>query len=220
MNEVIIFGDKELAEIAHFYLTHDSEYKVRAFTVDREYLKNDQLAGLPVVAFEEVQDIYPPGRFKIIIPLSYKGMNQARANKYYEAKKKGYGFISYVSTKAITWPGLKIGENCFIYENNVIQPYAKIGNNVVLWSGNHIGHHSTIDDHCFLASHIVVSGGVHVEPYCFIGVNATLRDHITVGAHSLIGAGAVIMKDTAPHSVYAGCDAKKAAITSDRLRKI
>jgi UDP-3-O-[3-hydroxymyristoyl] glucosamine N-acyltransferase len=187
MKEVVIFGDKELAEIAYFYLTHDSDHKVAAFTVDQQYLKNDTLEGLPVVAFEEVQEIYPP---------------------------------SYVSTKATIWPGLKVGENCFIYENNVIQPYVEIGNNVILWSGNHIGHHSIIDDHCFLASHIVVSGGVHIEPYCFIGINATLRDHITIGSHSLIGAGALIMKDTDPRSVYTGQDARKAAVTSDKLRKI
>lgn len=220
MNEVIVFGDRELAEIAHFYLTHDSNYKVIAFTVDQKYLKNNTLAGLPIVPFEQVQGIYPPDKYKMIVPLSYKKMNEIRTQKYYEAKRKGYSFISYVSTKAITWPGLIIGENCFIYENNVIQPYVKIGNNVILWSGNHIGHHSTIDDHCFLASHIVVSGGVHIEPYCFIGVNATLRDHITIGAHSLIGAGALIMKDVGPRSVYSADESKKAAVTSDKLRKI
>ena len=220
MNEVIIFGDKELAEIAHFYLTHDSDYKVKAFTVDQQYLKKDKLDGLSIVPFEEVQNIYPPSRYKMIVPLSYKAMNQVRAKKYFEAKEKGYGLISYVSTKATIWPGLTVGENCFIFENNVIQPYVKIGNNVILWSGNHIGHHTTIEDHCFLASHIVVSGGVCIEPYCFIGVNATLRDHITIGSHSLIGAGALIMKDVSPRSVYTGHEARKATITSDRVREI
>ena len=220
MEKIIVFGNKELAEIALFYLTHDSDYQVAAFTVDSEYLTADKFQGLPLVAFEQIQNFYPPEEYKMIIPLSYNNVNKVRAAKYQEAKAKGYKFISYVSSKAITWPGLSIGENCFIYEQNVIQPYVKIGNNVILWSGNHIGHHSTIDDHCFLASHIVVSGGVHIEPYCFIGVNATLRDHITIGTESVIGAGALVMQDTKPRSVYGGQKSKEAKLSSDQLKRI
>ena len=96
MEEIIIFGNKELAEIAYFYLTHDSDYKVAAFTVDKEYLEYDKLEGLPIVAFEEVQSIYHPDKYKMIFPLSYKKMNSNRAQKYYEAKEKGYSFFCYV----------------------------------------------------------------------------------------------------------------------------
>ena len=37
--EVVIFGVKDTAELAWWYLTHDSEYTVVAFTVHRAYME-------------------------------------------------------------------------------------------------------------------------------------------------------------------------------------
>jgi UDP-3-O-[3-hydroxymyristoyl] glucosamine N-acyltransferase len=129
-------------------------------------------------------------------------MNQVRAAKYFRAKEMGYELVSYVSTHCTYLSDAPAGDNCFILEDNTIQPFVRIGNNVTLWSGNHIGHDSIIDDHCFLASQIVVSGRVHIGSYCFIGVNVTLRNAINIAPHSLLGAGAIIMKDTKEYSVY------------------
>ena len=36
-----IFGTFDTAELAHYYLTNDSEYEVVAFTINKEYLKED-----------------------------------------------------------------------------------------------------------------------------------------------------------------------------------
>jgi sugar O-acyltransferase (sialic acid O-acetyltransferase NeuD family) len=200
----------QLAEVAHFYLTHDSPHEVAAFTVDSEYLKADTHAGVPAVAFEQVEEIYPADQFRMFVPVSYRHRNKVREAKYHQAKEKGYELITYVSSRAVTWPGLSVGENCFIFESNVIQPFVEIGNNVILWSGNHIGHHSRIGDHCFVASHVVVSGSVTIEPNCFLGVNATIRDGITVARECVIGAGSLILENTEPRGVYTGAPATQA----------
>jgi sugar O-acyltransferase (sialic acid O-acetyltransferase NeuD family) len=210
MARIVIFGVGQLAEVAQFYLTHDSPHEVAAFTVDGEYVKSDTHAGLPVVPFERVQESYPPDDFRMFVPVSYRRRNKLRESKYREAKEKRYELISYVSSRAFTWPGLVVGDNCFIFESNVIQPFVEIGNNVILWSGNHIGHHSRIGDHCFIASHVVVSGAVTIEPYCFLGVNATIRDGITVARECIIGAGSLILENTEPRGVYVGAAAARA----------
>ena len=44
----------------------------------------------------------------------------------------------------------QIGENSFIFENNVIQPFVRVGNNCILWSGNHVGHRTVLRDHVFV----------------------------------------------------------------------
>ena len=121
---------------------------------------------------------------------------------------------SFISSHATVLNDGRIGENCFIFEDNSIQPFVTIGNNVTLWSGNHIGHHSTIKDHCFIASHVVVSGGVEIGEECFIGVNATLRDHIK------IGAGALLLADAEPEGVYIGAATERSKVPSTRLRGI
>ena len=220
MKPIIIFGTGDIAEIAYFYLTHDSDYEVVAFTVDNQYLTKTTFCHLPVVPFESVETHYSPDKYDMFIALSYAKINTIRAKKVEEAKQKNYTLISYISSKATTWPGLEVGENCFILEDNTIQPFVKIGNNVTLWSGNHIGHHTEIGDNCFLTSQVVVSGGVKVGKNCFIGVNATIRDHISIADYCVIGAASLILKDTQESGVYTTPSAELSKVPSYRLKKL
>jgi sugar O-acyltransferase (sialic acid O-acetyltransferase NeuD family) len=208
MANVVIFGVLDTAELAHFYLTHDSEHDVVAFTVNREYLNDTSFKGLPVVAFEDVETIYPPDAFKFFAPMTGRNMNRNREKVYLEAKAKGYELISYISSK-VTMFGNSIGDNCFILEDNTIQPFTTIGNNVVLWSGNHIGHHGEIKDHVFFTSQVVLSGHCVVEPYCFFGVNSTIRDYTHIATGTLVGMATAIYKNTDEWGVYIGNPAKK-----------
>lgn len=217
--KIIIFGAGDIANLAHFYFTHDSSHEVVAFTVDREFIETNTFQELPVLPFEEIQTHFPPGEYEMFIALSYAQINKLRAQKYREAKEKGYTLVSYVSSKATCWTDA-IGDNCFILEDNTLQPFVTIGNNVTLWSGNHIGHDAIIGDHCFLASHIVVSGHVEIGAYTFIGVNATLRNNIQIAPECVIGAGALILKNTEEKGVYIGNAAEKHRLTSDRLPRI
>lgn len=202
MAEIVIVGSGVTARLAHYYFTRDSEHTIAAFTVDREYLTDDSFAGFPLIDFAEVVQHYPPNKYKMFVALGYAKMNKLRAAKYYQAKALGYELVSYVSSRCTFLTDNPVGDNCFILEDNTIQPFVKIGNDVTLWSGNHIGHDAVIEDHCFLASHIVVSGFTHIKQYCFLGVNATLRNAITIAPETLIGAGAIIMKDTVEQGVY------------------
>ena len=220
MAKVVVFGVGQWADLAHFYLTHDSPHEVAAFTVDRDYLQGEEHRGLPVVAFEEVKEQYPPDGYEMFVPISFKRMNHLRAEKFGAAKEKGYGFVSYVSSEATTWPGFECGENCFIFEDNTVQPFVEIGDNVVMWSGNHIGHHTVIKDHVMVTSHVVISGACTIEPYCFFGVNSTVRDETVVARETLVGAGAVILRDTKEFEIYKAQGTKPAKVRSDRLRSI
>lgn len=206
--EVVIFGVKDTAELALWYLTHDSEYKVVAFTVHRAYMDGNTFHELPVVPFEELAQYYSPEQYFLFAPMTGVKMNTLRKEVYLMGKAMGYTYISYISSKA-TVCGNAIGENCFILEDNTIQPYTTIGNNVVLWSGNHIGHHGRIDDHVFFTSHVVLSGHCHVKERAWIGVNATIRDYTVIGEGSLISMGALITKSTEDGAFYMGFPAVK-----------
>jgi sugar O-acyltransferase (sialic acid O-acetyltransferase NeuD family) len=198
---VVIFGAGSFAEVAAVYLEKDSPREVVAFTVDGQYVHQDTLAGRPVIAWEQLIESHPPERVDLLVALGYQGVNRVRREIYERAKALGYGFVTYVSSRAMNMTDEPIGENTFIFEANVIQPFVDIGDNVILWSGNHIGHHSSIASHCFIASHAVVSGHVKIEEECFVGVNATFRDEITVGARCVVGAGAVVLGDQSEGTV-------------------
>jgi len=200
--KVVIFGTEKMAQLAHFYLTNDSPYDVVAFTVDEELIDSKEFLNLPVVPFESVEKSYPPHEYHMFIAVAYKKLNSLRATKYTEAKKKGYKLVTYISSKVTHWGDTEIGDNCFIMENQVIQPFVTIGNNVIIWSGNHFGHDVVIGDHCFISSHVVLCGRVKIEPYCFLGVNATIRDDVIIERECIIGAGALILRDTKEKEVY------------------
>jgi sugar O-acyltransferase (sialic acid O-acetyltransferase NeuD family) len=216
---LVIFGSGDIAQLAHFYFSTDSNYEVVAFTVDKEYFSSPRFCDLPVLSFDEIADKYPPEEYDFFVALSYSKLNAVRKDKYLAAKALGYRFASYVSSRATVLSD-KIGENCFILEDNTIQPFVTIGSNVTLWSGNHIGHHSNIGDHCFISSHVVVSGGVQIGQQCFIGVNATLRDHIKVHDKCVLGAGALLLADADAEGIYANTATERSRVPSTKLKNI
>lgn len=207
--KVVIFGESQHASLAHFYLKHDSDHEVVAFTVDAAYVTRDTFEGLPLLPFETIEEVFPPDEYHMFLPISFKQMSYLRREKFEAAKEKGYELISYVSSKATTWPDLDVGENCFIFEDNTIQPYTKIGDNCVLWSGNHIGHHTVIKNHVFITSQVVISGCCVIEDHAFFGVNSTIRDETIIAEGTLVGMGANITKDTKPFEVYLGAKSVK-----------
>jgi len=200
--KIIIFGTGDIAQIANYYFDIDSNYEVVAFAVDSAYLNKDEYEGKPLVAFENIVEKYPVSGYKMFVALSYAKMNKLREKKYNEAKALGYELVNYVSSKCTYLSQFPCGDNCFIFEDNTIQPFVKIGNNVTLWSGNHIGHHSIINDHNFISSHVVISGHCTIESNCFLGVNSTLAHTVTIAKETLVGAGAVITKNTEAKGVY------------------
>ena len=203
MADVVIFGTRDFASMAHFYLRHDSPHQVVAFTVHQEYMTgSSEFEGLPVVAFEELEGRFPPDRVQAFAPLTHRRMNRFREEIYRSFKDRGYSAISYISSRASYFPGTPIGDNCFILENSTIQPFATIGNNVILWSGSHVGHHSIIGNHVFFAPHAVASGHCTIEPNCFLGINSTIRDQVTLGQGTLVGMGAIIAQNTEPWTIY------------------
>lgn len=214
MTKVVVFGNELVAELAHYYLTHDSPYEIAAFTVNQNYISSPEFCGIPLVPFETITETHPPSEYLFFAPLSERKMNAIRAKIYQEAKDLGYQFISYISSKATVLTE-NIGENCFILEDNTIQPFVTIGNNVVLWSGNHIGHHCTIEDHVYFTSHVVLSGRCRVGAYSFFGVNATIRDGCQLGEGTLVAMGANVTRPkTDAWSIWKGNPAVKSEVSS------
>ena len=218
--KIVLFGDSAFAEIAYEYFTHDSGYEVVAFTVSKSYLKKDSLFNLPIVPFEEVETLYPPQLHEMHIALVYTNINRVRIRFYNEAKAKGYKMANYISSKAFVWNNVTIGDNCFIFEDNTIQPFVKLGSNNVLWSGNHIGHHSSIGNHNFISSHVVISGFCTIGNANFMGVNSTMGNNLSVGNDCLIGSFTHIVRPVKDGSLIKGTPNKPDEISTYERFKI
>lgn len=218
--KLLIIGDSAFAEIAYEYFTFDSEYDVVGFAVESAYLKKNELFGLPVLAFEKVEEYFDPAEVEFYAALVYSQLNRLRKRLYQAAKGKGYRPASYVSSHAFVWQNVQLGEHCFIFEDNTLQPFVKIGNNVVLWSGNHIGHHSVVQDNCFISSHVVISGFCDIGENTFMGVNSTVANNVFIGRDSWISPSVTIMKNTNADSLYKAVPSEPAKVSVRSFFKV
>ncbi len=212
--KLVIVGIGETAEIAYEYFTYDSAYEVVAFSVNEQYITEKTFCDLPVVPFETLEEQYPPAEYEVYVAISYVHLNRTRAKMFQAAKAKGYTCASYISSRAFVWRNVEIGENVFIFENNVLQHHVKVGNNVILWSGNHVGHRTVIQDNVYLSSHCVISGFCEIGDSSFLGVNCTFNDNIKLGKDNIVGSGALIVKNTEDGKLMIGSPAKPAAKSS------
>ncbi|ATS38685.1 MULTISPECIES: acetyltransferase [Xanthomonas] len=209
--QLVIVGAGEFAQIACEYFQHDSHYTVAAFSVERAFLLQPTVAGLPVVPYEELEQCYPPQDYAVFVAIPATQLNRLRTRFFQDLVRRGYRCATYVSSRAFVWHNAQIGANCFIFEGNVVQPFTRIGDNCVLWSGNHIGHRTVVQDHVFIASHAVISGYCQIGQGSFIGVNATLSDKMRIAADNIIGAGALVTRHTEAGRVYVGSPARAVA---------
>ncbi len=218
--KLIIIGSGETGLIAYEYFQFDSEYEVIAFSVNNQYINESIINGLPVIPFEILEQEYNPNEYEVYVAISSGKLNRNRTKVYHEAKLKGYKCASYISSKAFVWRNVEIGENCFIFENNTLQPFVKIENNVTLWSGNHIGHNTIIKNNCFISSHCVISGFCEVGENSFLGVNCTIENNTKIAKDNFIGAGALIQKNTNEKDFYQLKQTELSKVNTHRLFKI
>lgn len=218
--KLIIVGDSAFAEIAREYFDVDTQYEVVAFSVESGYLKQEQLHGLPVVPFETLEKEYEPNDHDVFVAVTYTQLNRLRVRLALSAKDKGYRLASYVSPRAFIWRNVELGEHCFVFEDNTLQPFVRVGSNVVLWSGNHIGHHSIIRDNCFISSHVVISGFCEIGANSFLGVNSTLANNVTLGKDNWIGPGVTIARTTESGALFSGSSVEASRVSTLRFFRI
>ena len=217
---LVIVGAGEIAEMACEYFAYDTDREVAAFCIGEEYIKEPRLHDRPVVPLDRMIQDYPPDAFDAFVAIGDSQLNRLRRRHVDSAKAAGYRLASYISSKAFVWRNVEIGENCFILEHNVLQPFTSVGDNVTLWSGNHIGHRSVIEDDVFIASHVVVSGFCRIGARSFIGVNAAIAHQVKVAPDNFIAMSAVVTASTEPDCVYKGHPAEKRSVSATRYCRV
>lgn len=174
MNDLIIVGAGKTAELAYEYLKR--HYYIKCFADD---LFEGTKFGKEVISIDSI-----PLASKVFVAIGVSKLNTTRQKIYEILLTRGMEFVSYIDSRATVRSTAKIGKNCFVMEENVIQDYVTIGDNNILWSGNHIGHHTNIGDHNFISSHVVISGNCKIGNNNFFGVNSCIGDEVSVGNYN------------------------------------
>lgn len=220
MKSIVLFGTGKIAEVLLYFFRHDSDYDVVACTVDHSFLTGDKWQGLPMIAFEQVEQHYPPDKYAMFVALGYQELNAVRARKCTEAKAKGYTLVSFIHPQSGLPKDCEYGENCFIMNHVLIHPRVRLGHDVFVWSGAMIGHHSTVGDHCWLTSCANIAGIVTIGKNCFFAVNATVAHNVVIGDECFIGANALVTKCTEDRQVFLAENTKPFRLNSHQFLRM
>jgi UDP-2-acetamido-3-amino-2,3-dideoxy-glucuronate N-acetyltransferase len=118
--------------------------------------------------------------------------------------------------------GARIGADCNICAQTLIEGDVVIGDRVTIKSGVQIWDGSVIGDDVFIGPNATFSNdlyprskqhpekfkGVTILNGASIGANATLLPGVTIGEKAMVGAGAVVTKDVPSRAVVVGNPAK------------
>jgi len=221
MRKLILFGIGKIGQVAYHHFSTDSDYQVAAFATDAAYIPKDgHYEGLPMVDFADIEKQFPPQEHDMFIAVGYQDLNQLRAGRCADAKRKGYKLASYISSQNTHMRAGQVGENSFVMSGEPVQPQARVGDNCFIWTNAIVGHHAQIGNHCWVTSGVVIGGNSRVGDCCFLGLGATIGHEITIGNHSLIGAGALITKDAPENSVYIASETPRFRLTSQQFMKM
>ncbi len=179
MQSVIIIGTGKTAELVYEYLKGSFNVLAFAETSPQQFSFKD----LPVFSLEKLK-AFDRSSIKLFVAVGVNKLNTVRQNLYLDLLDDGWDFITYIHPRATVASTARVGKNCIVMEENVIQDFTTIGDNNILWSGNHIGHHSTIGSHNFISSHVVICGNCVIGNNNFFGVNSCVGDNITVGNYN------------------------------------
>lgn len=139
-----------------------------------------------------------------------------------DVQSKDIGEGTRVWQFCVIFAQAKIGANCNICAQVLIENDVIVGNNVTVKSGVQLWDGVRIEDNVFIGPNVTFTNDLFprskVYPEQFpqtivktgasIGANATILPGITIGENAMIGAGAVVTKDVSAGTVVIGNPAK------------
>lgn len=206
--KTILYGNGLYGAIIYQNILDEGALEIAGCTADREFVREETFQGLPLVPFEDVEKIYPPGDFTMLVVIAFANM-RARESMFVKAKGKGYRLENYISSRAVLSRELTMGENNIVNEGAVLGPFGRLGDNNMIRPNTYIGHGCKIHSHCYIAPGSHIGGECEIKDLSFVGIGATLIDGITLERETLVGAGSLVLRRSEPYSKYVGSPAKK-----------
>ncbi len=202
MKPVVIWGTGGIAEELLLLIKEDNSKQVIAFCASREFCTETTFLGLPLIKDDDLDRVYPPSEFDIILTVGFKSMSEFRQLKFKDLKIRGYHIQNYIHKSAIVQESSVLGEGNIIMQGVIIGTKCRIGNSNIILMGCNISHDIDIGNFCYFAPGVTSGGFVKIEDRCFLGLNSTIYPYVRMSWATLVGAGAVIANDTNPYEVY------------------
>lgn len=139
-----------------------------------------------------------------------------------DCKSNNIGTNTNIWQFCVIFPDAKIGDNCNICANVLIENEVSIGNNVTVKSGVQIWDGVTIEDDVFIGPNVTFTNDLYprsknpdwklsktlIKKGASIGANSTIIAGHTIGENAMVGAGSVVTKDIPANELWVGNPAK------------
>lgn len=167
--------------------------------------KGAELAGIPLVGFEEACSRWAPCEAMVIVAHGNNKLKMATADSLNSA---GFSFFQAISPYAMVSPLAKIADGCIVNAGAVILPGAVLSAHVIVHSGAVIEHDCVINEACNIAPGVTLAGRVNVDSGAYLYTGCSIAPGIHIGKGAVIGAGSVVLKSIPDFGRFAGNPAK------------
>ena len=215
MKDLVVFGNENFAKLLKYYIETDDTHsrRVVAFTVSKDYIKENTFCDLPVVPFEVLNDFYPPSEYDILLAIGDRKMNSIRKNIFKQCKEKGYTIASFIHSSC-KLSSNNIGEGNIFLDDCHLGPFSRIGKGNLLWDNVVVAHDSIVGDFNTFSGHADMCGHVTIGNNCYFGKHALINDYIQIADYTYVGAKAYVKTPTKEYDVIAAPE----SITIKRLK--
>lgn len=142
-----------------------------------------------------------------------------------DVQSKNIGEGTRIWQFCVVFAGAKIGVNCNICAQVLIENDVLIGDNVTVKSGVQLWDGVRIEDNVFIGPNATFSNDLFprskgayqklqtvIKAGATIGANATILPGLTIGENAMVGAGSVVTKDVPANVVVIGNPARQVRI--------
>lgn len=211
---MFIYGNKSIAEVVFEYAC--GAHSIEAFLVEKAHYHSDTMRGLPVVAYEELNDSDKQGS-SILNAVGYVGMNKVRERIFRKLKRDGFKLPPFIAEPNGFCTNASIDEGSIILDGVSLQPRCKIGPNNLIWSNCVVGHGASIGGSNWIAAGAVIGGNSCVGDRCFFGLNSGMAHNVTLADETYLGAGVIISRCSEKGDVFVNENPNRIPIDSTRF---
>ena len=219
MEKLLLIGAHEVAKEVKCFVEDYGLFEIVGYSVNRKYIKDNAIDGLPVIPLEELDNEIDRETTKVFMAISWgQRLNQVRKDIFNELKARGYSFANLIAPRAVIMTD-DIGEGNWFHDFSYIGHKTVIGDNNDFRPFSTIGHYTSVGSHNHFSKCTV--GGVAKLGDCnFVGMQAIVFNRVNIGNKNFIGAGTIVKKDLGDFTLIAAKESDRIQLTEKQIERV
>lgn len=193
MIDLVIVGTSKASALIACVIEHEAQANVIAYTTYRSMIKETSLEGKPIVAIEDLNEMYDMKSVYVLNTIGYTDMNTVREKVFKDIKDRFPNIYTFISKHALMYTD-KIGLGSIIMPGAYVGPYVEVGESCLIMAQSSVPHHIKVEDFSYIAARAVIGGSSIIGHNSFLGINATIKNKVNLAPYTLIGSGSNVLE--------------------------